>query len=198
MRMVSDKAKILYLIIFIIFISGFGMFWMDYIGLIDMSSYLGGMKGEPESVLNTEGDEPSLVEREEFEKEKEQLQERIEDLDRREALIVEKEKNITAEREKLQEIRKGLELERKKLDLQQKMYSGYAKNVKKLSDKINSMPPEKAVEIMIGWEDPLIIDVLRKMDSEAEKAGKASITSYLLTLMPKDKASRIMYLMTQL
>lgn len=198
MRFVSDKAKIFYLIIFIFFISGFGLFWMDYIGLIDLNEYTRHFREEPASVLNTTGDEPTLVEREEFEKEKLRLQERIEDLDRREAMISEKEKDIVAEREKMQEIRKGLELERRKLEMQQKQYSGYQKNVKKLADKINSMPPKDAVGIMVGWEDTLIIDVLRQMDSEAEKAGKASITSYLLTQMPKDKASRIMYLMTQL
>ncbi len=198
MKMVGDKAKILYLVIFIVFISGFGVFWLDYIGLFDINNYLQGFRKEPESVLNTAGDEPTLVEREEFEKEKLKLQERIEDLDKREASIVEKEKNISSEREKLQEIRTGLVLERRKLEMQKSQYSGYQKNVKKLADKINSMPPKDAVAIMTGWEDPLIIDVLRQMDSEAEKAGKASITSYLLTQMPKDKASRIMYLMTQL
>ena len=60
------------------------------------------------------------------------------------------------------------------------------------------MPPDESVKIMVNWEDPLIIDVLRQMDSDAEAAGRTSITSYLITLMPKEKASRIMYLMTQL
>jgi flagellar protein FlbB len=60
------------------------------------------------------------------------------------------------------------------------------------------MPPDESVKIMINWEDPLIIDVLRQMDRDAEELGRQSITSYLITLMPKEKASRIMYLMTQL
>jgi flagellar protein FlbB len=67
-----------------------------------------------------------------------------------------------------------------------------------LAQKIESMRPEEAVEIMIKWEEPLIIDVLRQIDANAEEAGRTSITSYLISLMPREKASRIMYLMTQL
>ncbi|HPB81225.1 MAG TPA: hypothetical protein PK200_04210 [Spirochaetota bacterium] len=55
-----------------------------------------------------------------------------------------------------------------------------------------------AAEIMVKWEDSLIIDVLRQIDSNAEEAGRSSITSYLISLMPGNKASRIMYLMTQI
>jgi len=198
MKNISEKAKVLYIMIFILFISGFGVFWLDYIGLLDLNKYFSEFKGQPELVTEAAGDEPSLVEREEFEKEKQKLLERIEELDKREALISEKEKDMDAEKEKIEEIRKGLDLEKKKLVIEKKQYSGYMKNVKKLADKISNMPPEESVQIMIKWEDPLIIDVLRQMDSAAEAAGKSSITAYLITLMPKEKASRIMYLMTQL
>ena len=60
------------------------------------------------------------------------------------------------------------------------------------------MRPDEAIQIMIRWEDTLVIDVLRQMDTEAREAGKSSVTSYLISLMPRERASRIMYLMTQL
>ena len=50
----------------------------------------------------------------------------------------------------------------------------------------------------MNWEDPLIIDVLRQIDDDARREGRTSVTSYLISLMPKEKASHIMYLMTQL
>jgi flagellar protein FlbB len=198
MRNISNKAKVLYLFLFIIFISAFGLFWLDYIGLIDMRSYIDQFRGEPEVVVEAMDDEPSLIEREEFEKEKDKLLERIEDLDKREALISEKEKELEAEREKMDEIKKGLDMEKKKFQQEKMKYAGYIKNVRKLADKIANMPPEESVKIMINWEDPLIIAVLRQMDEDAEEAGRASITPYLITLMPKEKASRIMYLMTEI
>ena len=101
-------------------------------------------------------------------------------------------------KEELDEMRKSLELEKRKLEESQKQYSGYKKNVVELAKKINSMRPDESVQIMLRWEDTLVIDVLRQMDAEAAEAGTGSITSYLISLMPRDRASRIMYLMTQL
>jgi flagellar protein FlbB len=200
MRNISNKAKIIYLLILIIFISGFGLFWADYIGLIDVSSFAQRFRGEPELVTEAKDDEPSLMEREEFEKEKQKLAERIEDLDKREALIAEKEKEQEAQREKIDEMRKGLDLEKKKFEQEKNTYSGYKKNVKVLANKIVSMPPDDSVTIMLNWEDPLIIDVLRQIDADAQEAGRLSVTSFLMQRMSvkkADRASRIMYLMTQ-
>ncbi len=198
MRGVSDKSKVLYLFILIIFLSGIGFFWLDYIGLVNITKTVTEMSGEADSVVNASDDEPSLIAREEFEKEKEKLSERIEQLDKRDALLTESEKTFADEKAKLDEVRKGLDLEKKKLEDEKAKYSGYKKNVRVLADKISNMPPGESVKIMEKWEEPLIIDVLRQMDSDAEEAGRASITSFLMTLFPKEKASRIMYLMTQL
>lgn len=198
MRSVSDKAKTIYLIILILFISGFGILWMDYIGFLDINAFVEKFQGGPASVLEQAGDEPSLIEREEFEKEKQKLEERIGELDKREAMITDTEKNLRLEKEKVRETIKGLDLEKKKFEENRKKHAGYIKNVEVLADKIGNMPPEESVKIMVNWEDPLIIDVLRQMDANAEAAGTATITTYLITLMPKEKASRIMYLMTQL
>ena len=195
---ISEKSRVIYLILLIFFITGFGLFWLDQIGLLDIYSSIKDFQSEPKSVVTAKDDEPSLIEREEFEKQKGKLLERIEELDKRDALITEKEKNISRELEKLEEKKKGIELEKKKFLDEKKKYSGYKKNVKKLALKINNMPPGDSVKIMVNWEEPLIIDVLRQMDEDAETAGRVSITSYLITLMPKEKASRIMYLMTQL
>ncbi len=199
MAKVSDKAKIIYLVIFAIFISAAGLFWLDYIGLIDMNKIIGKIYSrEAPLVTDATDDEPSLVEREEFEKEKQKLKERIEDLDKREAQIVETEKSLASEKEKIESVRKGIDLEKKKLENEKKKYSGYEKNVKDLAQKIRSIRPEEAVEIIVKWEEPLIIDVLRQIDADAAAAGRLSITSYLISLMPREKASRIMYLMTQI
>jgi flagellar protein FlbB len=198
MKSVSEKAKVIYLVILLVFIIGIFVAWLDYIGLINMSRAAGLRDQEPASVMETAGDEPSLVAREEFEKSQGKLRERVEDLDKREARIVEAEKNLDAEREKLAEVRKGIELEKKKLDLEQKKYSGYMRNVRVLARQVESIEPNKAVEIIVRWEDTLIIDVLRQIDASAEEAGRMSVTSYLISLMPRNKASRIMYLMTQI
>src|SRR5208337_1736648 len=173
------KAKIMYLFILILFLVGIGGFWLDYIGLINISGYIESFRSEPQLSMNASDDEPSLIEKEEFEKEKEKLQERIEELDKREALIGEKEKELDSGKEKLEEIRKGLELEQKKIEDEKKKYSGYRKNVMVLANKLVNMDPDESVKIMANWDDPLIIDVLRQMDADSEASGKMSITPYL-------------------
>ncbi|MGV7931015.1 MAG: periplasmic-type flagellar collar protein FlbB [Spirochaetota bacterium] len=199
MRKISDRAKLVYLIALIIFIVAAGLFWLDYIGLFDMEKRLGGIfRKEAPLVLDAGDDEPSLIEREEFEKEKQKFLERVEDLDRREAKIVETEKTLESEKEKLEDVRKGLDIEKKKLDNEKKRYAGYERNVRDLAGKVTSMRPEEAVEIMIKWEEPLIVDVLRRIDADAVEQGRRSISPYLISLMPRDKASRILYLMTQI
>lgn len=199
MKKVSDRAKLLYLGVLILFLVAAGMFWLDYIGLIDIERMLYKVyKREAVMVTAAKDDEPSLVAKEEFEKEKDKLKERVEDLDKREALISESEKKLEKEREKIDDIRKGIDLEKKRLEDEKKKFSGYQRNVKDLAQKITSIRPEEAVEIMVKWEEPLIVDVLRQIDFDAQEAGKMSISSYLISLMPRDKASRIMYLMTQL
>jgi flagellar protein FlbB len=199
MKITTERAKIFYLLILIVFIIIVGIFWLDYIGLINMNKVIRSYTDrDAASVLNASDDEPSLIEREEFEKQKEKLNERIEQLDKREATIEQTEKELDKEKEKLQEIRKGLNLEKDKIEKEKKMYSGYKKNVVDLAQKIYSMRPEEAIQIILHWEDPLIIDVLRQIDADAADAGKMSISSYLISLMPRDRASRVMYLMTQL
>lgn len=196
---VSEKSKVIYLVLLIFFLLASGMFWLDYLGLVHLSRfYRQNFVKSSESVLYADDDEPSLIRREEFIKEQDNLKDRIADLDKREALILEKEKELNKEEERLQEIARGLDLEKKKFEDEKEQYTGYRKNVVDLAQKIQAMPPESSVDIMINWEDPLIIDVLRQMDQNAEEAGQVSITSYLISRMPKEKASRIMYLMTQL
>lgn len=195
---VSDKSKILFLFLIIAFLLGVGTLWLDYMGMINLTKGASLFNKEEESVLYADDDEPSLIKLEELEKNKEKLKERIEELDRREALLSEKEKRSENDAEKISEMRSGIELERKKLETEKQKYSGYKKNILDLAQKIESMPPKDAVAIMINWDDPLIIDVLRQIDQNALDAGAASVTSYLISLMPKEKASRVMYLMTQL
>ncbi|MCL1911714.1 MAG: hypothetical protein FWG13_05870 [Leptospirales bacterium] len=198
MRMRSEKMKIIYLVIMIFFISASGIIWLDYIGLLDISDKFNLFRGKPELVTDAAGDEPSLIDREKLEKEQQALNSREEGLNKREALLKERENELATEQEKLAEQKKGLEIEQKKLADRKNEHAGYEKNIKVLADKIANMPPEESVKIMTGWDDPVIIDVLRQMDVDAAAAGSSSITSYLITLMPKEKASRVMYLMTQL
>jgi hypothetical protein len=196
---VSNKSKIIFLVILIVFLCGISFVWLDSIGLFNFGSKVRSMVQNDELSLNASGDEPSLIEKEEFEKEKVKLIERIEELDKREALLTEREKELNDEMDKLAQMKKGQELARKEFEAEVKKHSDYRKNVVVLANKMANIPPQESVKIIANWEETLIIDVLRQMDANSEAEGRMSITPYLLTLSPlKEKASRIMSLMTQL
>ena len=198
MTNISNKSKILYMIVLILFLSVFGLFWLDYIGLMNLDAYISKHKKPVPLVVDASDDSPSLIEREEFRNEQRRLQERIQELDKREFRIAEEEKRLIVEQEKIEEMKRGIELEAKKLASVKEQYSGYKKNVVDAADKLFNMPPRDSVGIMVGFDDAFLIDVLRQMDEDARRRGGATITPYLLTRMPKEKASRIMFLMTQL
>ena len=51
MKNVSNRMKVIYLLILIIFISVFGLFWLDYIGIFNLSRYVKGYGTEAPSVM---------------------------------------------------------------------------------------------------------------------------------------------------
>jgi len=195
----SNRSKVVYLIIFILFLTGLGFYWLDYLGIISIDKMTKhAFHRSAASVMYASDDEPSLIAKEEFEKARELLSERTEELDRREAQISEQEKNINSEKEKIDDLRRGVEQDRKRFEEEKNRYKGYQKNIVDLAGKVENMPPKESVQIMLKWEDTLLIDVLRQMDTNATNAGKKSITPYLISLMPKGRASRVTYLMTQI
>ena len=197
MARISNKSKVLYLIVLILFVSVFGIFWLDFIGLLNLQTHMSKYKKPESFVVDANDDSPTLVAREEFRKEQQRLLERIQELDKREMKISEDEKLLMAELEKIEEMRRGLDVEKRKLENEKNKHAGYKENVSKLAEKLFNMPPKDSVDIMVNLEDALLIDILRQMDVDAARRGSGSITPYLMTLMPKEKASRIMYLMTQ-
>ena len=198
MARISNKSKVLYLIALILFVSVFGIFWLDYIGLLNLQTYMNKYKKLESFVVDANDDEPTLIAREEFRKEQQRLLERIQELDKREMKISEDEKLLMAELEKIEEMRRGLDIEKRRLENEKNQHAGYKENVAKLAEKLFNMPPNDSVNIMVNLEDALLIDILRQMDVDAARRGSGSITPYLMTLMPKEKASRIMFLMTQI
>ena len=110
---VSEKSKVIFLLLLIFFLAASGTLWLDYIGMINLTKFTGGLfHKESASVLYAGDDEPSLVKLEEFEKNKEQMKERVDDLDRREAMLSEEEKRVGADKEKIDEQRRGIPLAR--------------------------------------------------------------------------------------
>ena len=75
----SNKMKAVYLVLVVLFLTGLGFYWLDYIGLISLDRMERKVfHRESPSVMYASDDEPSLIAKEEFNKAKEQLTERTE------------------------------------------------------------------------------------------------------------------------
>ncbi len=181
----------MYLVILILFLITAGFLWLDFIGLVNLNKYREQyLPGTKSLSIQSKDDEPSLLQWEELKKTKEKLDELSESLAAKQIKLNERERQIKKLEEQLAQRRKGLDLEAKKLQQEKKQYASYKKNIEDLAQKIGNMPPDGAIKIMANWDDILVIDVLRRMDSLAADEGRQSITSYLLFLIQQQNPER--------
>ncbi|MFP4211650.1 MAG: flagellar protein FlbB, partial [Alkalispirochaeta sp.] len=64
------------------------------------------------------------------------------------------------------------------------------------SRDLTSMRPEDAVEILLGYDDQLLIDTLRVTEELAQEAGEISLVSVWLSRFPADRAADLQRKMT--
>ena len=190
---VSDKFRIAYLIFVIIFLIISGIFWLDYLGLITIGEIV---KGAYSPSIEKKGLPPTKdskieLRKEELSKEKERLKEYEEKLKDKERKLKEWEEKLKKREEEIIEMKKELEKVKKQLEEEKKLYKSEEERIKDIAKKITSMPPEDAVNIMINWDDLLIIRIIRQIDKNAEEEGVQSISPYLLSLMQKKNPKKV-------
>ena len=188
MREYNIRSRIFFLIFVISFLSLVLVYFLNRVGLIQVSDVLSFIVEEnPKIVQDTEY--PSEVEKLELEKQKQRLLEREERLATKEIDLESKENLLEQQLQEIQEVRKGIQEERKRLTLIARDLQDRKKKVRDLADKVRNMPPEKAVEMMENWKHFDIIEVIRQIDSDSDREGVPSITPFLLTLFsPKERA----------
>ena len=188
MREYNIRSRIFFLIFVISFLSLVLVYFLNRVGLIQVSDVLSFIVEEnPKIVQDTEY--PSEVEKLELEKQKQRLLEREERLATKEIGLESKENLLEQQLQEIQEVRKGIQEERKRLTLIARDLQDRKKKVRDLADKVRNMPPEKAVEMMENWKHFDIIEVIRQIDSDSDREGVPSITPFLLTLFsPKERA----------
>ncbi|HMW04192.1 MAG TPA: flagellar protein FlbB [Leptospiraceae bacterium] len=190
MGTMADKARILYLLLLILFLLTVGFFIFDYYGLIDADEIFPALAKKP-SPVNWDKESPTEVEKLEYKKAREKLDEEIAEIERiRQSLDEEREK-LQNENEKLNEMKKSIQEKEKQMAMAKKDLEKREAKVKVLANKIANMPPPKAIALLENWPDQDIIDVFKQMDKDAEEEGTNTITNYLITLFkdPKRQAT---------
>lgn len=163
----------------------------DTLGIIDYRSFVYENIPFATQLLEQKLEDPSLIEKENLLRYKQELDYLKKILDNRQKNIEEKEKEILAKETELQQKLAMVEEMRISLERQQKIFKDYDEKITKVANYIGSLPPDDAARILENMDDNMIVDVLLKMDRIAEREGRLSISSFLLSKLPPDRAARI-------
>ncbi|MFP4115501.1 MAG: periplasmic-type flagellar collar protein FlbB [Spirochaetota bacterium] len=171
-----------------------GALWFDFLGLIDVTSLFApalrwvGLEPRAEAVVE---ESPMLLAEERIAKREDALAIRTDELNEREAAISEREAELQALAEQLEEREVALSDRENSVSEALRRVDNQRAALVRLSTYLTNMPPEDAVDIMVGYPDPLLIDVLLVTDELAEQTGQASIVPFWLSQMPADRAAVI-------
>ncbi len=163
----------------------------DTLGIIDYRSFIYENIPFATQLLEQKLEDPSLIEKENMLRYKQELDYLKKILDTRQKNIEEKEKEILAKEAELQQKLAMVEEMKNSLEKQQKIFKDYDEKITKVANYIGSLPPDDAARILENMDDNMIVDVLLKMDKIAEREGRFSISSFLLSKLPPDRAARI-------
>jgi len=194
MGRLSEKFKILYLLLVILFAMGVFVYLLDSWDIIRLEEKIPLLAHEPPRVDESE-DSPTEIELERLKKEMDRLKDEEIRLQEQASRLDEDKGAMQKERERLEELRKGLEDEKKKIEEQRKAELERARTIREMASRITAMPPDDAVAIMAGWSNPDLVDVFLQMEKNADEAGSASIVPYLMTKLPRERAALITSLM---
>ena len=190
----SDKVKIAYLLLIIVFSLGVLTYLLDTWGVIRLEDRFPFLKQEP-PVVSKRDDSPTLLEIERLKKEKDRLEDLETKLKERQASIDQKQGEIKKYEEELKELRKGVEEERKRLAEQRNADAERKQLITQMAQRLGNMPPIDAVAIVAGWSNGDLVDVFREMERAANADGRQSIVPFLMTKLPRERAQVVTTLM---
>jgi flagellar protein FlbB len=190
MAVISDSTKSFYLVLLIIFLIFIGFFAFDYFGIIKAEEIIPIFKRGSDYV-SPDPSSPTELEKMEIAKALEKLGEEREELEKIRLSIEEDKSKIEEERLRIEETKEGIKTKEKEALRKKEIENSRKEKIKVLANKVANMPPEKAREMLTNWNDYDIIEVFEQMDRDAAEEGRASLTTYLITLFPPDRRSAI-------
>jgi flagellar protein FlbB len=198
MGIVQYIAKILVLLILILVMVVGGLFWFDYLGVLNLKQTFApiyrilGLVPQTRPAPPAGSPDTSDLDDDRFAKRLEALDIRVQELDKRETDVTELADLNEQIAKELEERKTSQEEREKNFDAEVNKYNDRMATIEQNARNLMSMPPRAAVDILLTYEDQLIIDTLRK----AAEIG-STMNSYWLSLMPPDRAGTIQRKMTE-
>lgn len=191
----------LLLILLIIVIGVLSLAWFDYLGLIDAKGFLAPgyrlLKIPTRGKGRVNSDSAALLELERGQKEEAALQARSQELDKLASDLNQRDSEINQKAQELEERQKALDDQENSFNEKLKEVETRGVNIEQNAQRLTSMPPANAVKILEAMDDQDIVDILRKVDDLAKKAGTNSIVPYWMSKMDPQRAATIQRKMTE-
>ncbi len=186
------RIILLILLITVLFLGG--LLWFDFLGIVDVRYRFAPvlkLVGLESPVKLENSDDLLLLDKERMNKQIQALDIREEELTTRENEIVLREAEVQQKLETLAEQEKSLSDREKSFNDRLKEYEDRNRNLRQASVYFTGMPPQDAVDRLLGMTDQDIIDIFRITELIAQEAGTDSIVSYWFSLMPADRAAEL-------
>jgi len=188
-------GRIVVMLIMIVALALGGIFWFDYLGVVDAKSIfapalrLAGVKTRTGQALPA--DSPTLLDDERFSKQIAAVEAMRQELDQREKAATERQTAVEAMAQEIADRSKALDERENSFKQLTERYDNRRANVEQNARYLTGMPPADAVKILAASDDQTVIDVLRAVEELAAKSGEASVVSYWLSLLPPDRSAAI-------
>ena len=189
---VRPGFRIFILFLLLIVLTLGGVIWFDYLGIVDAKSMLSpvySLFGVQKRSAVAGADDPNLLDRERLSKQQDALALRQQDLDTREAALSQKEKQLNQLGQDLNDKDAALTAREKAFNDRVKALDNRNVNLTQNATYLTNMPPANSVAILLKMGDQDIIDLLRIVEQQAQKAGTDSVVPLWLSMMPADKAA---------
>lgn len=188
-------GRIVVMLIMILALALGGIFWFDYLGVVDAKSIfapalrLAGFKTRTGQALPA--DSPTLLDDERFSKQIAAVEAMRQELDQREKAAAERQAAVEAMAQEISDRSKALDERENSFKQLTERYENRRANVEQNARYLTGMPPADAVKILAASDDQTVIDVLRAVEELAARSGEASVVSYWLSLLPPDRSAAI-------
>ncbi len=194
MNRFSDKIKIIYLSLVILFSLGVFVYLLDTWGIIRLEEFMPLLSRTP-PVVAQDQDSPTELELERINKEREKLEDRERELKELESSLKEQKAELEMKLQEIEELKKGVAEEKSRIAEEKQAQAERSVMIQNMAGRLGAMPPDDAVSIARGWSNTDLVDVFLQMERDAEEAGRPSIVPFLLTKLPRERASIITTLM---
>jgi flagellar protein FlbB len=186
----SRNKRILFLLLINIGVIFISLYILDYLEVFDYKQIFTQIPLLKEE-YTPRVEDPYLLEKLELEKKWQLLEEKIRGLQEEKKKIEEEMRNLQIEKQNVAIEKENVKNMISEFERAKSEKESYEKKIEELAIQIENTEPKAAVKMLEKQDDLLLIDLFRKMEERAKKAGRQSIVPYLLSLMDPEQAARI-------